>query len=336
MNRVSGSAARLTLVTDTTTRWGILAPGSIAESFAADLALTPGQQLVAVASRDAERAADFAARHGALRSHGSYDELLAAPDIDVVYIASPHALHLEQATRALEAGKHVLCEKPLTLDRATAEQLIATAREHDRFLMEGMWMATNPVIRDLDARLKAGEFGAPRHLHCEFSFRVDAGPEHRLLNPDLGGGALLDVGVYPLSLAHILLGEAIALHGAGVHERVDLNVSISGRYPGDSTASLAVGLTHPAPVAARLSTTEGWIEIDDFYAPTHFTWVPSGGERARFEPAQPLYGRGFGNEAAHVAECIAQGLLESPLVPHAQTLAILGQVDRLRAEVAGA
>ncbi|GAA1730614.1 Gfo/Idh/MocA family oxidoreductase [Microbacterium paludicola] len=318
-----------------TTRWGILAPGSIAESFAADLAVTPGAELVAVASRDAGRAADFATRHGAQRSYGSYDELLAAPDIDVVYIASPHALHLEQATRALEAGKHVLCEKPLTLDRAGAGALIATARAHDRFLMEGMWMACNPVILDLRRRLAAGEFGAPRHLFAEFAFRVDAGPEHRLLDPALGGGALLDVGVYPLALAHLLLGEAIELRATGVFDRVDLDVAIAGRYPGGALASLAVGLTRHAPVAARISTERGWIEIDQFFAPTHFTFHGDGGEPVRFDPPQPLYGRGFGNEAAEVARCLHEGLRESPLVPHAQTLAILGQVDRLRAELRG-
>ncbi|WP_309068274.1 Gfo/Idh/MocA family oxidoreductase [Microbacterium sp.] len=323
-------------MTETTTRWGILAPGSIAESFAADLAFTPGAELIAVASRDAERSAAFAARHGAARSYAAYDELLADEDVDVVYIASPHALHHEQATRALEAGKHVLCEKPLTLDRATAASLMETARAHDRFLMEGMWMACNPVILDLGARLSGGEFGAPRHLSAEFAFRVDAGPEHRLLNPALGGGALLDVGVYPLTLAHILLGEAIELRATGISAAVDLDVAIAGRYPGDVVASLAVGLTRHAPTAARLSTDAGWIDIPDFFAPTHFTFTPaSGGEALRFEPPQPLYGRGFGNEAAEVARCLREGLRESPLVPHAQTLAILGQIDRLRAELLG-
>ncbi|WP_203137075.1 Gfo/Idh/MocA family protein [Microbacterium sp. JZ31] len=326
-------------MTDTAIRWGILAPGSIADSFAADLAVTPGAELVAVASRDAERSAAFAARHGAARSYASYDELLAADDIDVVYIASPHALHHEQATRALEAGKHVLCEKPLTLDRTLAASLIETARTHDRFLMEGMWMACNPVILDLRARLAAGEFGAPRHLFAEFAFRVDAGPEHRLLNPALGGGALLDVGVYPLTLAHILLGEALQLRATGVTDAVDLDVAIAGRYPDDAVASLAVGLTRHAPIAARLSTDAGWIDIPDFFAPTHFTFHPSGGaaggEPLRFDPPQPLYGRGFGNEAAEVARCLRAELRESPLVPHAQTLAILGQIDRLRADLAG-
>lgn len=315
------------------TRWGILAPGSIAESFAADLPSTPGAELVAVASRDAERSAAFAARHGAARSYASYDELLAADDIDVVYIASPHALHLEQATRALEAGKHVLCEKPLTLDRASAEALIGTARAHDRFLMEGMWMACNPVILDLKSRLAAGEFGIPRHLFAEFAFRVDAGPEHRLLDPALGGGALLDVGVYPLTLAHLLLGEALDLAATGVAGAVDLDVAIAGRYPGDAVASLAIGLTRHAPIAARISTDEGWIDVDQFFAPTHFTFTPAGEAPVRFDPPQPLYGRGFGNEAAEVARCLQAGLRESPLVPHAQTLAILAQIDRLRAAV---
>lgn len=288
-----------------------------------------------VVGRDEAAVADFAHRFDIPRWATDWRDAVNDPDIDAVDICVPGDLHAEISDAALAAGKHVLCEKPLTLDRAGAEALIATARAHDRFLMEGMWMACNPVILDLRRRLAAGEFGAPRHLFAEFAFRVDAGPEHRLLNPALGGGALLDVGVYPLALAHLLLGEAVELRATGVFDRVDLDVAIAGRYPGGALASLAVGLTRHAPVAARISTERGWIEIDQFFAPTHFTFHGDGGEPVRFDPPQPLYGRGFGNEAAEVARCLHEGLRESPLVPHAQTLAILGQVDRLRAELRG-
>jgi predicted dehydrogenase len=197
-----------------TVGWGILATGKIAQSFAADLALTPGARLAAVGSRRPEGARAFADRHGAAAAYGSYDELVADPAVDVVYVASPHALHLEHARLAFAAGKHVLCEKPLTLNAAEAEEMVALAAASDRFLMEAMWTACHPVVRQLVAQVRAGRFGTPRHVHAELGFRVDAGPEDRMLDPALGAGALLDMGIYPLTFAHLLLGPAQELRAS--------------------------------------------------------------------------------------------------------------------------
>ena len=157
-------------------RWGILATGGIAHSFARDLAEVPGARLAAVGSRRLESARSFAQQYGADAAYGSYEELVADPEVEVVYIATPHALHLENARMAFEAGKHVLCEKPLTLNVAEAEEMVALARRHDRFLMEAMWTACHPVVRRLADDLRAGRFGTPRHLHAELGFRVDAPP----------------------------------------------------------------------------------------------------------------------------------------------------------------
>ena len=169
--------------------WGILATGKIAHTFARDLAQVPGARLAAVGSRRAESAAAFATQYGAPAAHDSYAELVADPAVDVVYIATPHALHLDNARLAFEAGKHVLCEKPLTLDLADAEEMVRLAGVHDRFLMEAMWTACHPVVRALRGRLQAGEFGTPRHLHAELGFRVDAPPEDRMLDPALGASS---------------------------------------------------------------------------------------------------------------------------------------------------
>ncbi|HWJ81462.1 MAG TPA: Gfo/Idh/MocA family oxidoreductase [Nocardioides sp.] len=331
-------------MSQSTLRWGIIAPGAIAGLLAADLALVPGAEITAVASRARSRAEAFVQAHGLrANAYGDYGALLADPDVDVVYVASPHALHLEQATLALAAGKHVLCEKPLTLDRPSAEGLVASARAHDRFLMEAMWSACNPVWRDLAARLRAGDFGTPHHLAADLSFAAGVGPEHRLRNPALGGGALLDIGIYPLTFAHVMLGEALELRATGVLDEgdggVDLDVAVAGRYPGDVLAELKTSLTSYSPCTATIATDEGWIEVPgDFHFPPHFTFQrkasrTSPPEPVVFEPPTPVIGVGYGNEVVHVADCLASGLRESPWVPHAQTLTILGQIDDLRRQV---
>ena len=334
-------------MSQTTVRWGIIAPGAIASVFTRDLAQVPGAEVTAVASRVRERAEAFVEAHELRASaYGDYGAVVADPEVDVVYVASPHALHLEQATLSLAAGKHVLCEKPLTLDRPSAEGLLASARAHDRFLMEAMWSACHPVWRDLAARLRAGDFGAPRHLAADLSFLAGVGREHRLRNPTLGGGALLDIGIYPLTFAQVMLGEALELRATGVLDPesegagVDLDVAIAGRYPGDVLAELRTSLTSYSPCTATIATDEGWIEVPgDFHFPSHFTFHrkssrTSPPEPVVFEPPTPIIGVGYGNEVAHVGDCLREGLRESPWVPHEQTLTILGQIDDLRQQVA--
>src|SRR6476661_7909325 len=177
--------------------WGVLGPGRIARSLAADLMLVPEAELVATGSRVLGRAEAFAAEFGG-RAHGSYEALVADPAVDVVYVATPHALHDAHARLALEAGKAVLCEKPMTLDAASTAALFAEASSRGLFLMEAMWMATHPMIRTLLRLLGTGEYGAPRQVHADLGFVVDAHPTDRLLDPAMGAGALLDMGIYPL------------------------------------------------------------------------------------------------------------------------------------------
>ncbi|GAB4002463.1 Gfo/Idh/MocA family protein [Nocardioides ultimimeridianus] len=321
--------------------WGILAPGRIAAKLARDLALVPDARLVAVGSRDLARARAFTAEHDPeARAYDDYAALVADPAVDVVYVASPHSLHAEHAALALAAGKAVLCEKPLTLDRASAAALIASAG--DRFLMEAMWSACHPVWRDLAARLRAGDFGTPHHLSADLSFAAGVAPDHRLLNPALGGGALLDIGIYPLTFAHVMLGEADELRATGALDAsgaVDVDVAVAGRYPGDVLAELKTSLTSYSPNTAVIGTDQGWIEVPgDFHQPAYFTFhrLASRGTPpvvTRFDPPEPVVGLGYGNEVAHVGDCLRQGLTESPWVPHAQTLTILGQIDDLRRQV---
>ena len=334
---------------DRTIRWGILATGKIARKVATDLALVPGAELVAVGSRSVESATAFAASYGgsSTRAHGSYEELVADPEVDVVYVATPHSMHLEHARLAFEAGKHVLCEKPVAVTVADAEAMVALAQQHDRFLMEAMWTACHPVVRAVAAGLRDGRFGTPRHLHAELGFVVDAGPEDRLLDPALGAGAMLDMGIYPLTLAHLLLGEAESLAATATlsESGIDLDIAVAGRYEGGSMATMNASMTSWSSRAATIATDRGRIDLADFHHPTRATWTAyeKGGDNDRVSPAEPVdiegdepvIGVGYGNEVAEASRCVREGLRESPLVPHAQTLTIMRQMEAVLASVGG-
>ena len=324
--------------------WGILATGKIAHTFAEDLALVPGAELVAVGSRRLASAEEFADRYGGT-AYGSYEELVADPAVDVVYIATPHAFHLENARLCFEAGKHVLCEKTVTLSVADAEEMVRLAAEHDRFLMEAMWTACHPGIRALQQALASGDLGTPRHVHAELGFRVDAPPEDRMLNPALGASALLDMGIYPLTFAHLMLGEALEIHGVGdlSDGGIDLDVAMTGRYPDGALATMTASMTSWSSRRASIATDRGRIDLDDFHHPKTVTftpyvqaegnWVFEPGAPTTIEPLEPVIGRGYGHEIVEVGRCLDEGLRESALVPHAQTLAILRQMDDVRAQV---
>ncbi|MGA8847196.1 MAG: Gfo/Idh/MocA family oxidoreductase [Nocardioides sp.] len=325
-------------------RWGILATGKIAHSFATDLALVPDARLAAVGSRSVGSARAFADQHGG-RAHGSYADLVGDPEVDVVYVASPHALHLEHVALALDAGKHVLCEKPLTVTVAESMEMLALARQHDRFLMEAMWTACHPVVRAVAEGLRAGRFGRPRHLHAELGFRVEADPGDRMLDPALGASALLDMGIYPLTLAHLLLGEAITLHAtAELSDRgIDLDVAIAGRYPGGALATMNASMTSWSTRSASLATDLGRLELSDFHHPTSATFTPydvrsgrGGGRGAAIDltaEADPVIGKGYAHEIIEVHRCLRAGLRESPLVPHEQTLTLMRQMEALLEQI---
>jgi predicted dehydrogenase len=328
-----------------TTRWGILGPGRIARTFARDLRLVPEAELAAVGSRSPARATAFAEELGFASAYGSYEELLADESVDAVYVASPHALHMAHVTAALEAGKHVLCEKPITLRASDAEELFAVAARTERLLMEAMWTACHPVVRAVRQALRENAFGTPRQLHAELGFVVDAPPEDRLNDVALGAGALLDMGIYPLTFAHLLLGEAEELTATAVLSEtgVDLDIAIAGRYPGGAVATMTASLTSWSSRRAEIGTDRGRLVLDDFHHPSHATFTPTavGGtnddieqeEPVRIASDEPVIGRGYAHEVLEFQRCLGEGLLESPLVPHAQTLTIMRHMDLLRAQV---
>ena len=235
---------------------------------------------MATGSRDEQRAADFAAEFGG-RAHGSYEALVADPEVDVVYVATPHVLHDANTRLALEAGKAVLCEKPMTLDAATTTALFAEASDRGLFLMEAMWMACHPTIRTLLRLLASGDHGTPRQIHASIGFVVpgatDGGEQTgRLLDPALGGGALLDMGIYPLTFAHLVLGEPEQLTAVAnlSAKGIDLDVSVAGLYPEGATAALTATLSAHPSVTATVATELGQFDLPrPFYSPERLRWT---------------------------------------------------------------
>jgi predicted dehydrogenase len=320
-------------------RWGVLATGKIANAVVPDVQSVEVCEVVAVAARRQDSADAFAARHGIRTAYGDYRSLVADPDVDVVYVATPHALHREHVELALEAGKAVLCEKPLTLTAGDAEALVTSARERSLFLMEAMWMRCNPVVRRLQQLLRSGALGEVRQVRADIGFVVDRPPTDRLLDPALGGGALLDMGIYPLTFAHLFLGEpsAVAATAALSDAGVDLNLALSLGYPGGAVASLSATMTAWAARTASIATDRGRIDLPaPFHNPTAATWTPMSTDPDQGKPLQPqeirseLPGTGYTHEAREVARCLRTGETESPLVPLDETLALMRLMDRIR------
>ncbi|MGW4747102.1 Gfo/Idh/MocA family protein [Streptomyces sp. NPDC004290] len=317
-----------------TVRWGILATGGTAERFAADLRTLDGAEVVAVASRAEATAKDFADRCGIPRAYGDWAGLLADGDVDVVYVATPHHAHRAAAGLALEAGKAVLCEKALTLNAAEAAELVALARGRGLFLMEAMWMYCNPLIRRIAELVRDGAVGEVRTVQADFGLAGPFDPGHRLRDPAVGGGALLDLGVYPVSFAHLLLGEPSAVHAHArlSPEGVDLNTGMLLGWDSGASALLSCSLEADTPLTASVTGTAGRIDLPrGFFFPERFTLHRPGREPEEFTSADDPHS--LRHEAAEVARCLRAGATESPLVPLDGSLAVMRTLDAVRDRV---
>lgn len=315
-----------------TVRWGVLATGGIAAAFTADLNKMPDAAVVAVASRTAESAKGFAERFGIERAYGDWASLAADPDVDVVYVATPHSAHLAAARLCLEAGKHVLVEKAFTLNSGEAEELVGLARERGLFLMEAMWMYCNPVVRRLKELVDGGAVGEVRTVHADFGLAGPFAPDHRLRDPALGGGALLDLGVYPVSFAHLLLGEPDRVHADALlsPEGVDLNTGVLLGWDGGATALLSCSITADTPMTASVTGTEGRIDVErGFFYPERFTLHRADGSDPRTYAIESDR-HSLRHEAAEVMRALRAGETESPLVPLEGTLAVMRTLDAVR------
>ena len=311
-------------------KWGIIGPGRIAHKFAQSLKCSEAAEITAVGSRSIERAEEFAKEYGISRAYGSYADLAADPDIDIVYVAALHPAHFACTMLCLKAGKPVLCEKPFTLNAAETKVLIKTARTAKLFLMEGMWMRYLPAIVKLRGLVAQGAVGEIRMVKADFGNRIPWEPEGRLLNPALGGGALLDVGVYPVSFAAMLLGVnptkisgQAYLGTTGVDEQFS---AILG-YETGSLAPLSGAVRTALPNEARVIGTEGYIRVPDFWRASSLE-LSRKGEIEKFE--LPFRSTGYIHEAEETMYCLREGLTESSIMPLDESLQIMKILDTLR------
>jgi predicted dehydrogenase len=321
-------------MTDQKVRWGILGPGGIAEKFAADLTLVEGAELAAVGSRSIGNARSFAARFGFARAHGSYADLAADPEVDAVYVATPHAFHYDAALMCLEAGKAVLAEKPITLDLPSAARLVEAATANGVFLMEAMWMRLNPAIRKIASLIDEGAIGWVSTIHADFGLQGPFDADHRLRNPSLGGGALLDLGVYPINLVHLIMGSPADVRSWAhlTPEGVDETTGVLLGYQSGAVAALTCSINGESRNAAAITGTDGRIDLPPgFFVPREFTLHRPGRDPETFE--FPFEGSGYQFEAAEVQRCLLAGELESPLMPHSTTLEVMALLDAIREEI---
>ncbi|MEU5913520.1 Gfo/Idh/MocA family oxidoreductase [Micromonospora sp. NPDC047527] len=316
------------------TRWGILATGHIASRFAEDLRLVPDAELVAVGSRAAESAQRFADTYGAKHAYGSWVELAADPEVDVIYVATPHAAHHEAAMTCLTAGKAVLLEKPFTLDLASSTELVDTARAAGVFLMEAMWMRMNPMILRAVQLIADGAIGTVRGVRADFGVAGPFPPEHRMRSVALGGGALLDLGIYPISLAYLLLGvpQHIRSWAKLGPEGTDENTGILFGYDTGALATLSCGMVGASELSASITGSTGRIDLPEpFFRPGSLTLHRDGVEPETI--STEVVGNGYQYEAIEVQRCLAAGLTESPMVPHSTTLEVMALLDTVREQI---
>ncbi len=306
--------------------WAIAGPGRMAAAMAADFPRVTNGEMLAVGSRSIDRAAAFAAEHGIDRAYGSYAELIADPDVDALYIATPHAQHAELALAAIEARKAVLVEKAFTTSVAETSRVIEAARAAGVFAMEAMWTRFNPGIVEARRLVESGEIGELRAMQGDLIAYRAFDASDRLFAADLGGGAVLDLGVYVLSLAQYFMGTptVVHAHGGTYSTGVEGEFGALVGYPDGRTATLAAAFTARGPGRMMLVGTDGWIDLHPRFhrGPALTLWRGSESETLRFDS-------GYHYQVIHAGECIDAGLTESPVMPLSDTQ----EVQQLMAEV---
>jgi predicted dehydrogenase len=314
-------------------RWGVVGPGSIANGFAEAVQQTDGGTIVAVASRSTERAAAFGDRFAIPTRYGDYESLAADPDVEVVYVATPHSRHEADTLNLLRAGKHVLCEKPFALSARQATRMVAEARARGLFLMEAIWSRYLPAYRSLVDVIAEGRIGEPLLVEGDFGFRRPLEPEHRLFDLALGGGALLDLGIYPIQLCSLVLGspEHVVAEGVIGQTGVDEVVAAVMRYPGEKMGVVKAAIRVGMSCTARISGSEGWIDLPTLmHCPSYLT-VTTGAGPERIDGSYE--GNGLRFEIEEVHRCLSEGLIESPIMPLDETLDLVATLDAIRTHV---
>ena len=319
-------------------RWGILGTGKIARAFANALKDVPDAVLAAVASRSLDKAQAFAQEFAqgshTASAYGSYQELADAAGIDLVYVATPHPQHADNALMALRAGKGVLVEKPFTMNLREAEQVVTLARSRRLFLMEAMWTRYLPAFDEVRRIIASGEIGTVRQVVADFGFTANFGAEHRVFNPELGGGALLDLGIYPLSIATALLGPVAEIKAQATlgDTGVDVQTGFTLRHEGGALAVCSCSFQARTPCELTVSGSRGHVRMNTmFHRATSVTVSLDDGSTRTVDT--PYLGNGYVHEVIEAQRCFRAGLLESPGMRLEETLALMGVMDEIRRQV---
>lgn len=315
--------------------WAILGCGHIANKFASDLKLLPNARLFAAASRSAERANEFASKWGFEKAYGSYRELVEDPDVDIVYIATPHSHHFEHTTLCLNHGKAVLCEKAFSLNANEVLKMVETAKANHTFLMEAFWTRFQPsFIKALDI-LQSGQLGEVKQMRSDFAFNAPFVEERRLYNVELGGGSLLDIGIYPVFAALSVLGVPDVIKSFADFSSTGAEESIGMllKYSGGKMAVLTSSLGAYSSIQTEFMCERGYLILNPrWYTPTTLTIWKEGDTQPSHIACDHSEGWGYQYEAAHVMECLEQGLIESPVMTWQKSIDLMQVLDRIRVD----
>jgi len=314
-----------------TTKWGIIGPGRIAHKFAEALSIIPNAQLFAVASRSEERARHFARQYKAPHYYQGYEKIAQDPEVDIIYIATPHTMHYENTLVCLENGVPVLCEKPFTITRTQLQRLVDISRKEKVFLMEAIWTRFLPTIKKVVEIKESGKLGSIRGLYADFGFKAPFDPAGRLYNLNLGGGALLDIGIYPVFLSLLLLGtpEEIMSHAVISETGADESCGMLFKYPDGAMANLTCIITADTPTEAVIIFENGQIRIHrKWIAPSSLTIFHANDKKE--EITFKYTGNGYEFEAIEAMQCLKSGLTESRDLPLDFSLDLMSLLDQIR------
>lgn len=314
-------------------RWGILGCGKIANKFAADLRLVNDAELIAVASRDQQRALEFSKLYSAHFAFKSYEALVTCKEVDVIYIATPHGCHHEHALLCLKHKKAVLCEKAFALNSRQVKEMVDAARMNSVFLMEAFWTKFLPQYEKVIEIVQSGAIGELKMIQADFGFRAPEPTPQRLYDPRLGGGALLDIGIYPVFLAVSLLGrpQEVSAVMKPYSSGVDEQIATTLKFKNGELAILSATFAADTPVEATIVGSSGYIRMNDrFFNPVSNIELVKAKNPAQAVPVFKEEGYGYQFEARHVGECLRNNLIESPVMSHADSTLLMETLDRVR------
>ena len=313
-------------------KWGILGCGKIAQKFAADLAISDGGDLYAVASSSKERQNVFSDLYPDIITFDKYEDLAACEEIDAIYVATPHCFHMRHSILCLQNGKAVLCEKPMAVNSDQVQKMIETAREHRVFLMEAMWTAFLPAIQDVIFTVKQGKIGEVKHLSADFGFKAVYDAKSRLFDLDLAGGSLLDIGLYPVMMAILILGEPSSITATAQLSPTgaDKSCAMLLTYKNGATASLYCTLQAHTDTKCEIYGSEGKITIPGrFHEQDHYLM----GQEDEIKINVGKKGLGYAHEIEHVATCLQEGKTESPIMGFDMSTTLIRILDEIRRQI---